>query len=530
MLARMRSVKVKEKRWLMGWAGVGAVIGQCLVQPVMGAGFLDVYHLAQERDPVYAAARETLNAQQTLIAQSKAALLPNLNAQAGYNYQDIHNDFKGDAKKANQNKANPLRNWKQNDYGSANYSVQVQQALFDAEALPLYREAKRAFKQAQIQYDYAKQDLMTRVTESYLNVLIAEEQLQTSVAERRALEEQQAQAQKEFEVGTAAITDAQDAQARRDLAVAQELQYRNSLAVSKRVLSRIIGQEVPPLLGLGEKLQLAPPDPANIQDWVGRALQGNLAVLAQREGLQVAQLELRARQGARLPTLNLVAGRQWFEDRSPTIDASWYDTTVNSAGLQLQIPIFQGGYLIARAREAAARLNESKENLLDASRGAELAASQAYLNLVTTIAQVQAFEQALRSSEISLESNRVGREVGTRTQVDVLDALRQVYAARRDLYRSRYTYLQDQVTLKAAVGELKDADLETLSTQLIVAPEQRGVIEGSEEHIRYPKGINASSTTVEVPRPDETLHPSPLSPGAVRGRTAVPPMGGGVSP
>ena len=521
---------MKEKRWLMGWAGVGVVVGQCLVQPVMGAGFLDVYHLAQERDPVYAAARETLNAQQTLIAQSRAALLPNLNAQAGYNYQNIHNDFKGDAKKANQNKANPLRNWKQNDYGSANYSVQVQQALFDAEALPLYREAKRAFKQAQIQYDYAKQDLMTRVTESYLNVLIAEEQLQTAVAERRALEEQQAQAQKEFEVGTAAITDAQDAQARRDLAVAQELQYRNSLAVSKRELSRIIGQEVPPLLGLGGKLQLAPPDPSDVQAWVNRALQSNLMVLAQREGLQVAQLELRARQGARLPTLNFVAGRQWFEDRSPTIDASWYDTTVDSAGLQLQIPIFQGGYLAARAREAAARLNESKENLLDAGRGAELAASQAYLNLVTTIAQVQAFEQALRSSEISLESNRVGREVGTRTQVDVLDALRQVYAARRDLYRSRYTYLQDQVTLKAAVGELKDADLETLSTQLIVAPEQRGVVEGSETNIRYPKGIDASAVTVEAPRPDETLRPSPPSPGVGPGRTAVPPMGGGVSP
>jgi outer membrane protein len=474
----------------------------------MGASFLDIYHLAQERDPVYAAARETLNAQHTLIAQSRAALLPNLNAQAGYTYQNIHNDFKGEAKQANQNKENPLRDWKQNDYGSANYAVQVQQALFDAEAMPMYREAKRAYKQAEIQYDYAKQDLMTRVTQAYLSVLTAEEQLQATIAERRALEEQQAQAQKEFEVGTAAITDAQDAQARRDLAVAQELQYRNDLAVSKRELSRIIGQAVPPLLGLGDKLQLAPPDPGDVQAWVNRALQSNLTVLAQREGMQVAQLELRARQGARLPTLNLVAGRQWFEDRSPTFDASWYDRTTDSAGLQLQIPIFQGGYLIARAREAAARLNESKENLLDASRGAELAASQAYLNLVTTIAQVQAFEQALKSSQVSLESNQVGREVGTRTQVDVLDALRQVYAARRDLYRSRYTYLQDQVMLKAAVGELKDADLEAMATQLTVTPEQRGVTGDGEENIEYPRNMNQPLPTIEAPRPNETLHPT----------------------
>ncbi len=502
----------------MTWTGVGVVASQLLVQHAMGADFLDIYRLAQERDPVYAAARDTLNAQQTLIAQARAALLPNLNAQAGYTYQNIHNDFKGEAKQANQNKTNPMRNWKQSDYGSANYAVQVQQALFDAEALPMYREAKRAYKQAQIQYDYARQDLMIRVTQAYLNILIAEEQLQATVAERHAIEEQQAQAQKEFEVGTAAITDAQDAQARRDLAVAQELQYRNELAVSKRELSRIIGQGVPPLLGLGDSLRLASPDPADMQAWVDRALQGNLMVLAQREGMQVAQLELRARQGARLPTLNLVAGRQWFEDRAPTIDASWYDRTMDTAGLQLQIPIFQGGYLIARAREAAARLNESKENLLDASRGAELAASQAYLNLVTTIAQVQAFEQALQSSQVSLESNQVGREVGTRTQVDVLDALRQVYAARRDLYRSRYTYLQNQIMLKSAVGELGDADLTAMAAQLRVPPEQRGVTEESEKKIEYPRNVNQMPATIVVPRPNETIHPS-------HGKQSAPSMG-----
>lgn len=515
----------------MTWAGIGIVASQLLIQHARGADFLHIYQLAQERDPIYAAARETLNAQQTLIAQSRAALLPNLNANAGYTYQNIHNDFKGESKEANQNKANPMRNWKQNDYGSANYAVQVQQALFDAEAWPMYREAKRAYKQAQIQYDYARQDLMIRVTQAYLNILIAEEQLQATIAERQAIEEQQAQAQKEFEVGTAAITDAQDAQARRDLAVAQELQYRNELAVAKRELSRIIGQEVPPLLGLGDALRLESPDPADMRAWVDRALQGNLMVLAQREGMQVAQLELRARQGARLPTLNLVAGRQWFEDRAPTIDASWYDRTMDTVGVQLQIPIFQGGYLIARAREAAARLNESKENLLDASRGAELAASQAYLNLVTTIAQVQAFEQALQSSQISLESNQVGREVGTRTQVDVLDALRQVYAARRDLYRSRYTYLQDQIMLKAAVGELGDADLAAMAAQLQVPPEQRGVTEETERKIEYPRNINQAPPTIVAPKPNETIHPThgrQLAPN--RGDNPAPPVSVPVTP
>lgn len=438
--------------------------------PGWATGLADIYQLAQSHDAVYESARHRLAAVSTLNRQARGVLFPSIDLNGGVNrtWLEVDSD---PAVLPGPPGAPPTLIDQSGSVDNADgwsYGVTLRQPIFVAEAIFRYGQAQRQVALAEVEFAIARQDLILRTASGYFQVLQAEQALATSQAELRALEQELARARKSFEVGTAAITDLNEAQARYDLVSAQVLQYEGDVAIARQALARIIGQSVPALKGPRADFPLESPEPAKQAQWVDRARDTNLFRIASGLGVEVAHAEVRARQGARLPTVFLVGNYDVQETRRPSFggDVTRSETDSRIVGVQLSVPLFRGGLLSAQVEEAAALYNQRKSDLVDAARGAELQASQAFIQLNTAIAQVRAFEQAVKSSMTAYESARRGREVGVRTAVDVLFALQQVYAAQQNLDSARLAYLLGRLNLQAAVGALDPADLAAIDNYL----------------------------------------------------------------
>ncbi|HET7687600.1 MAG TPA: TolC family outer membrane protein [Candidatus Macondimonas sp.] len=462
-----------------GLACLLAALG--LSGPVSAEGLVEIYQLAQARDAVYESARHRLGAVYTLNQQARGVLLPSidLNGGANRNWLEVDSDPVFLPGPPGSPPSSIDQSGQVNNATGWNYGVQLRQPLFVAEAIFRYGQAKRQIALAEMEYAIARQDLILRTASGYFQVLQADQALAAGKAELRALEQELARARKSFEVGTVAITDVNEAQARHDLVSAQVLQYENDLAVARQQLARIIGQDVPPLRGPRADFPLTPAEPAVQSEWTERARRSNLFRVASELGVEVAHAEVRARQGARLPTVFLVGDYNVQESRQPSFggDITRTETESSVVGVQLSVPLFRGGLLNAQVKEAAALYSQRKSDLVDATRGAELQASQSFLQLNTSIAQARAFEQAVKSSVIAYESARRGREVGVRTAVDVLFALQQVYVAQQNLNDARLAYLLSRLNLQSAVGGLEPADLETIDAYLSEAEAQAVPVE-----------------------------------------------------
>lgn len=423
------------------------------------ADLVDIYQVAKNRDPAIAAAEAQLEGQETQIGQARGVLLPQLDLSAStqWNQENIEYDSPPPVSFGSRGG--------DEDYNSNGYSLQLTQALFNMEAFARYDQAQSVVQQARLSFDLAQQDLILRVADAYFSVLLAQDTLQTAQAETKALLEQLNRAQRAFEVGTASAVDVDQARARFDLARAREIEARNQVAIAREQLQSIIGQPVIALADLQDDIPLERPTPSDMTAWVEQARQSNLLVLAQRAGVEIARSELDARQGDRYPTISLIA----FHDRQRgnAFTGARATTTTDAIGLQLNYNLFSGGTRYYQIEEAAAQVNQSEYNLVDAMRDASLNASQSFLAVQNSISQVKALQQALASSRTALESTRVGQRVGTRTFIDVLDALQQLYTARRDLLSARYSYLINRLQLKAAVGTLDGTDLRLINTLLV---------------------------------------------------------------
>lgn len=427
-----------------------------LVGVARAANLMDVYQMALQQDPKLQEAKHQLAAQKTQIGQARGQLLPSmdLSANTQWNKEDIQVDHAGGFQFPGGG----------HQYNSNGYTLQLTQPLFNMPAFRTFNQSKQVVRQAEIQYQAAQQSLILRVANAYFNVLLAQDELQTARAERQALLKQLDQAKREFQVGTASKVDVDEAQARYDQSDSSVISKRNQVQVARRQLAQIVGQPVTSLAGLTGKLPLQSPEPAKMQDWVQQARKGNLSVLAQREGVKIARSSLSIQKGNRYPTLSAVA----FRDRATTdtFGTTRTTTTTNAVGLQLNWNLFSGGTRHYKIKQAAAQLSQSQSTLLDDIRQAEFNASQAYLNVQNSISQIKANRQSLKSSQTSLNSTKIGRRVGTRTIVDVLNSLQQVYTAQSNLYQARYNYLIYRLQLMQAVGQLQVSDLRGINSLL----------------------------------------------------------------
>ena len=428
----------------------------CVAPPVLAADLLQTYRDALANDPVYASARAARDAGLENLPQGLAQLLPTISATAFTQYSDVNISFRG-------------AGVDQTRQGNTNgYTVTLTQPLFNWQSIQLYKEAGFKATQAEATFGQATQDLIVRVAQAYFDVLASQDSLAFIQAQKVAISEQLAQAKRNFEVGTATITDTHEAQARYDLATSQEIAAQSDLEIRKRTLQQIIGKFPKRLEPFRSGIQLNPPKPDSMEEWASAAASQGYTVRAQEAALEIAAREIERNRSGHLPTLNLVGNAVSNSSALNTtaIANTATDSTNRNIALQLAIPLYAGGNVSSVVRQAVANREKAQLDLESSRRTAALSARQAYLGVTNGMAQVRALEAALVSSQSALDSNKLGYEVGVRINIDVLNAQQQVFSTLRDLSRARYDTILNSLRLKAAAASLTDGDVEEVNRLL----------------------------------------------------------------
>ena len=418
---------------------------------------LDIYQQALAHDPTLASALSANQAAQEIIEQGKALYRPTVNFNADANM--VQSDIRY---------INSTRDPSKSNYENYKYGIDARQPIYRKQNLIQIAQATTQVSQADKQLYLSQQTLILRTTQAYFEVLIAQDKIDLIDAQKTAISSQLEQAKANFEVGTVTITDVNEAQARYDLTVAQEIAAVNEYQIAKHVLQAITGQFPSKLATV--KADIKTNNLAQSMDsWLEVAAQNNLNIQIQQDAAKFSEQEIERYKAGHLPTLDAVAS---YTDSYANGSASAFSTgnelKTGVIGLQLQIPLYQGGATSSLVRQAALNKQKAQDDVEIARRQTELDTQRAYLNLSTTIAQVKALDQALVSSQSQLDSTKLGYEVGVRTSVDVLNAQQQLFSAKRDLLQARYNYLVNIIRLKAASGVVAEADLLDINQQLVL--------------------------------------------------------------
>lgn len=418
--------------------------------PAWSTDLMDVYNEARQSDPQLKAALAAYQAVQTLRPQAKAGLLPNIGLGA-----DIERHRYDDQTAAN------------NDSYATNRSIalNLRQPIYNRERFVALDQSQARIAQAEAQYQSATQSLALRAAEGYFNVLSARAELEFAQSEKAATSRQLDQSNKRFEVGMIAITDVNEAQAAYDAAVAAEIAAQNQLANAREALRELTGEYHEDLAPLSRDMPLVPPTPSRMDAWTDVALDQNLAVLAAEYGVDVARYEVDIQRSGHYPTLDATAGHGYTDSQfGGVIGVERYDTFV---GLELNVPIYQGGGINARTKQAAYLLNQQKEQLDTERRTALRQTRDAYRGVETGISQVNALQQSIVSAQSAMEATQAGFDVGTRTIVDVLVAQRNLFQSQRNYAQARYNYITNLLRLKQAAGTLAAEDLQQVNRWLV---------------------------------------------------------------
>jgi protease secretion system outer membrane protein len=356
-------------------------------------------------------------------------------------------------------------------YNSVNYGVSVRQPLLNLSNIAAYKQAKTVAAKSDVELQKEEAALIVRITEAYCNALFAEDNLDFSQALVKAVQEQLQQAKRRFEKGFGTITEINEAQANYDMALADGLEIVNSVELTRRELEHLSGQYPDELCKLiPEKLVLADPMPKNVQYWIDQALAHNRDVVAGQQEIQIAKREIEKQKYSRYPTVDLVGGRSYSESENNYSIGSIYDTY--SISLQMSMPIYTGGYVSASVRQAHAKWLKAQEQLSLQEREVQSNLRKYFNGIISGIAQIHAYEQAVKSNEIALTGTKKGFEAGLRSNVEVLDAQQKLFASRRNLAKSRYQYILNRLMLKQASGTLSDGDIEEVNGWLVAGTKQ----------------------------------------------------------
>lgn len=421
---------------------------------------LAIYSQALAHDPTLASAKNANLAAQEIIEQGKALYRPTINFNAGASASQTHIKFTGAG-------FNAFRAEGSQNFQGYQYGVEARQPIYRKQNLVQMDQSKTQVSQADKQLYLSQQDLIMRTTQAYFDVLNAQDRIALIGAQKTAILSQLDQAKANFEVGTSTITDVNEAQARYDLIVAQEIAAINEHQIAKRAIEAVTG-EMPGELATGKTIIEVVQPPQSMQDWQQIATENNLNIQIQQDALKLAEQEVERAEAGHLPTLDAVGSytSSYADGGTSGVGNDLQNATI---GVQLQIPLYQGGAISSRARQAVLNKQRAMDDVEIARRQTGLDTQRAYLNLGTSIAQVKALEQALTSSQSQLDSTKLGYEVGVRTSVDVLNAQQQLFSAKRDLLQARYNYLVNVIRLKFTSGVLTEADLQQINHQLASA-------------------------------------------------------------
>lgn len=430
-----------------------------LAAPVAAGDLLDAFRLAEQNDAKYRAAVANYQATRTRVPQARAGLLPSVTATGDMMRNDVETITDLDILAQPRGRA---------IYDSTGYRLSLKQPVYNAVAFASLRQARAEVRRAEAEHIVARHDLIVRVAEAYFQVLAAKDSLNFTIAERQATARQFEIAEGRREVGLAAITDVHDARARYEIAKAQEIDAENQLADKQEALRELTGSRIEMLSPLSQSMPLVTPDPPDIDQWVQAAAAQSFAVAVRRETVEMAQEEVRRQRAGHYPTLDIV-GNQTRDDANASISGPGVRSDTSGIGLQLSVPLYQGGGVSARASEAAHRYTAARAELEGQQRAIERATRTAYQGAASGAARVGALMQAVTAAGRAFDAKRQGFEAGINSNLDVLDAARELFRARRDLAAARYEYVQNTLRLKQAVGSLSEDDLLQANSWLIPA-------------------------------------------------------------
>lgn len=425
-----------------------------LAQSSQAQGLAELYRQARINDPKYAAAEAQREAVEALLPQARGQLLPNIS----FNLTRTLNNT------TNRVAASAGDLQKTYDFVQNNGSLNLSQAVFRPQIWIAYAQTQVQVLQAEAVLRQAEQDLVLRLSQSYFDVLLAEDNVALAQEQKAAIAEQLKQAKRYFEAGVGTITDINEAQARYDTIQAQELAAQNTLEVKVRALEQIVGTTHRVLDRLGGRLRLESPEPAKVDEWIDFSLANNPDLKASEAAFEIAEKEVYKNRAAHLPTVDIIASRSNLQNPSYSLidNYQW----VSSLGVQVAFPLFTGGATQGRVVQAGALKEKARHDLEFAKRTTILLTRQEFLNVHNGVAQVKALEQAVKSNEVALYSARRGQEAGMRTSFDVLNAQQLLFAAKRDLAQARYAYVLSRLKLRSAAGLLAEDDVQLVQSWL----------------------------------------------------------------
>jgi outer membrane protein len=431
-------IEMKHKFRLLLLAGL------CHVPISYSLDLVGVYDMAREKDPQIRQAREQARSARESKPQALANLLPNLGAIGGYDWvdQDIN--------------SSPTSRTGRMSSTQYDLAVQLVQPIFRRDLWIQLKQADDTIAQSEAFLADAEIELMVRTATAYFDVLLAADGVRTAGAEKEANARQLEQAQQRFDVGLIAITDVHESQAAYDNAVAAEIEAENNLSNAWEALQEIVGPIDEPIAKLGEELPLAPPDPNDVEQWAEVALKQNYGIIASREGSEIAKKNIEVQRSGHFPTLDLQGsyGTDYSDSSFST------DGETGIIGFEVNVPIYQGGGVTSRTRQARYDYQASMESLDENRRAVNLQVRNAYRGIISSISRVKALKSTVISFQSALESTQAGLEVGTRTMVDVLTVTSSLYEAERNYLSERYNYIINGLNLHQAASTLTPELLE----------------------------------------------------------------------
>jgi outer membrane protein len=413
---------------------------------------LDIYNDALENDPQYKSAEFSYLAGKEIKVQGRAGLLPNISISAQTNWNEYYQNDE-----------------LQNEYNNFSSSARLTQPLIRLDSWFKYRQSKFLTDAAEADFAYSQQALIVRTAELYFNVLRAIDNLSAARSEEKAIKKQLDQIRQRYEVGLAAVTEVQEAQLAFDLSLASRTRVEGEVYTAKEALNALVGREILSLDGLVNDLNVTNPVPASKEEWARKAVENNFRLQAANLRKFASKNNARSVASNHLPKVDIVGVQTESETNQYAFDGlntgGAFDITVpdetqrDTYSLQLSMPIFQGGAVISRTKQAYAESNKSSEDALFTERSVIQDVRSQYSNVVTLVANLRAQKQAVVSASSALEATKVGYEVGTRNIVDLLQAEKNLYSAERNLSNAKYDYLITTLRLHLAAGTLSPENL-----------------------------------------------------------------------
>lgn len=424
----------------------------------------ELYLEALQNDPVLSSERYQNEAVKELINQGRSLFLPSVSALANYDDRNQARKFLNTDSSLSSSSSLFTRGTKA-DYDAYGYSVVIRQPLFNYSAYSTYKQILAQTSLSDKKFHLVQQDLMMRISELYFDALLAKDKVELIQSQRLAIQEQLKEAETKFNAGLISITDINEAKTKNDLMEVDLLNAVKDLKIKKREIQSITGSLPGRLKPLMSSIAFEKMD--NLaEEWIDIALQNSTAILIKDAEVEIAKKEIDVRKGEHYPTIDALASRRrtWDKDGYAFGLRSYSDTI----GVEVNIPIFSGGLTSSKVREAQLLKDKTVQESEAIRRQVELQVREAYLNLQTNLSEIEAYQQALKSSELQLKSTEIGFREGLRNSVEVLNAQQMLFSAKYDLLASRYNYLRNLLNLKHTVGTLSIQDIEEINKYLVI--------------------------------------------------------------